>query len=103
VATDPISTVGQDAFTQGVTARQQRVDQARGHLAHLQARSVLTDELVSGDLIEAWPGLGPPERRELMHALLEQVVLQRAPRRDPNKPTVADRTGVLLRGGAQRE
>jgi hypothetical protein len=100
LATDLISTAGQDAFTQGVTARQQPVDQARDHL---QARSVLTEELVSGNLIEAWPELSPPERRELMHGLLEQVVLQRAPGRGPNKPTVADRTGVLLRGGAQLE
>jgi site-specific DNA recombinase len=103
LATDLISTVGQEAFLEGVAARQQRVDQARDHLAQLQAQSVLSEELVSGDLLEAWPVLSTPEKRELMHGLLERIVLQRAPGRGPDKLAVADRTQVILRGGAQLE
>ena len=100
LATDLISTVGQEAFIEGVAARQQRVDHAREELAQLQAQSVLTDELVSGDLLEAWPELTTREKRALMHGLLERVVLRRAPGRGPDKPAVADRTQVILRGGA---
>lgn len=99
LATDLISTVGQEAFLQGVTVRQERVDQARQSLAQLRANNVVAEELISGDLVETWPVLTTVEKRELMHGLLEQVVLQRAPARGPDKLPIEQRTRITLRGG----
>jgi hypothetical protein len=55
---------------------------------------------MSGDLLEAWPDLTVPERRQLMHGLLEKVVLVRSDGR--NKATlkrIEERTTIVLRGG----
>ena len=98
--TDLISTIGQSAFKQGIKARQDRLDTAREKLAGLRAQSVIAEEVLSGDLLEAWPELTTPERRQLMHGLLEQVVLTRSDGR--NKATlkpIEERATIVLRGG----
>ena len=59
LATDLISTVGQETFLEGVNVRQARVER-HAKLAQLRAQNVLTDELISGDLLDAWPELSRP-------------------------------------------
>lgn len=93
--TDLVSTIGQ-----GVKARQQRLDDARDKLAVLRAQTVVVDELLTGDLLEAWPELTIPEKRQLLHGLLEKVTLTRSDgrKRATHKP-IEERTEIILRGG----
>jgi DNA invertase Pin-like site-specific DNA recombinase len=99
--TDLITTVGQAAFLSGVQARQTRIDVARQQVDALRAESAFADELTSGDLLTAWPELTTPEKRTLLHGLLDQVTL----RRDENRrhKTLAmpltERVEIVLRGG----
>ena len=99
LATDLISTVGQQAFLQGVNARQTRLDETRQTLGELRANSVLAEELLSGDLLETWPELTTMEKRELTHGLLQRVELQRAPARGLDKMPIELRTRIILHGG----
>jgi hypothetical protein len=98
LATDLISTVGQEAFVRGVSVRQQRIDEQRQALAALRANSSLAQELSSGDLLGTWTELTTVEKRELMHGLLERVELRRAPGRGPDKVAIEQRTRIILRG-----
>lgn len=98
LATDLVSTVGQEAFMQGVTVRQQRLDEARERLAELREQSLFADELTSGDLLRAWPELETTEKRTLMHGLLERVMLRRAPARGPERVPIEERTQIVLGG-----
>jgi site-specific DNA recombinase len=98
--TDLVSTIGQAAFRQGVKARQERLDEAREKVAALRAQAVVAEDVLTGDLLEAWPQLSVPERRQLMHGLLEKVVLVRSDGR--NKATlkpIGERTTIVLKGG----
>jgi hypothetical protein len=99
LATDLISTVGQETFVRGVSVRQATVDDARETLTRLRASEVFSEELVSGDLLETWPDLSTPEKRELLHGLLESVELRRAPVRGPGSLPLEHRTRISLRGG----
>lgn len=98
--TDLISEIGQAAFSKGVRARQEKLDQARERLSALRAQAVVSEELLAGDLLEAWPDLTTPEKRQLLHGLLEKVVLTRSDgrRRATHKP-LEERTTIVLRGG----
>ena len=98
--TDLVSAIGQAAFGQGVRARQETLDKARERLAALRAQTVVADELLSGDLLEAWPELSIPEKRQLLHGLLAKVMLIRSDGRKPatHKP-IEERTKIILRGG----
>ena len=100
--TDLVSAIGPSAFRQGVKARQQRLDEARDKIAALRAQAVVAEEVLSGDLLEAWPELTIPERRQLMHGLLEKVVLTRSDgrKRATHKPIEA-RSTIVLRGGQE--
>lgn len=93
--TDLVSTIGQ-----GVKARQQRLDDARDKLAVLRAQTVVVDELLTGDLLEAWPELTIPEKRQLLHGLLEKVTLTCSDgrKRATHKP-IEEQTEIILRGG----
>ena len=98
--TDLISTIGERAFRQGVNVRQTRVDEARQRLAAVRAHTVISEELMTGDLLAARPELTTPEKRELLHGLLEKVLLTRSDGRKPatHKP-IELRTRIVLRGG----
>jgi site-specific DNA recombinase len=96
--TDLIAIVGQETFIAGVQARQARVDEARERVATLHSQTLITDELISGNLLEAWPQLTTPEKRTLMHGLLDRVVLTRAPARGREAVPVDSRTQIVLRG-----
>lgn len=51
-----------------------------------------------GDLLVAWPTLTVPEKRRLMHGLLEQVVVTWAEGRGRHANPIAERTEIILRG-----
>jgi hypothetical protein len=98
--TDLVSTIGQSPFRQGVKARQAKIEEARENVTALRAQSVLAEELLTGDLIEAWPQLSVQERRQLLHGLLDRVMLTRSDGRNlaSHKP-IEERTTIVLRGG----
>jgi site-specific DNA recombinase len=100
--TDLVSTIGQNAFRQGVKARQGRLDEAHNRLAVLRAQTVVAEELMTGDLLEAWPELTTPEKRQLLHGLLEKVILTRSDGRKPQtRQPIEERTRIILRGGQE--
>ena len=88
-----------------VEARQARVDEAHQLVETLRAESAIADTLTSGDLLSAWPELTKPEKRTLLHGLLERVVL----RRDENSrhktlaQPLANRVEIILHGGGHLE
>jgi len=98
--TDLVTTIGQSLFRQGVKARQETIEKAREKLAVLRAQSIVADELLTGDLLEAWPELATTEKRQLLHGLLDRVVLTRSDGRNlaAHKP-IDERTTIVLRGG----
>ena len=95
-----LSMLGEQKFLDGVEMRQRALDEARASLSETRAQSSLVEELGDGDLLAAWPTLTIPERRRLMHGLLEQVVVTRATGRGRNAEPIAERTTIVVRGGA---
>lgn len=95
-----LSLVGEQKFIEGVQARQQALDEARTTLAHLQSQSTVAIELGNGDLMQAWPTLDLQDKRRLLHGLLERVILRRSAGRGKQATPVAERTAIILRGGA---
>jgi site-specific DNA recombinase len=100
-----LSLLGEQKFLEGVEVRQREVDEARQRLAELRSQSALAGELADGDLLEAWPTLDLPERRRLLHGLLDRVVLRRADgrRRVKGGVALAERTQIVLRGNVVLE
>lgn len=78
-----------------------RSTKPRGELARIRSQSVLSEDLATGDLLEAWPALTIQEKRQLMHGLLDRVLVSR----DANsrKKTLAlqlsHRVQIVLKGG----
>ena len=85
--------------------RQRELDEERQQLAELRSQSALASELADGDLLEAWLTLDLPERRRLLHGLLDRVVLRRADgrRREKGGIALAERTQIVLRGNVLLE
>jgi site-specific DNA recombinase len=98
-----LSILGEQKFVEGVEARQRALEDAHSALAELRAQSVVSDELLSGDLVAAWPELTVQEKRRLLHGLLDRVVVARSPGRGKNATPVQDRTQIILRGEALLE
>lgn len=99
--TDPelLTLLGKQKFMQAVEARQRALDQARTTLNRLREQTTLTEQLTSGDLLQAWPTLTTPEKRQLLHGLLDRVILRTGPSmRLKNTTPVAKRTQIILRG-----
>jgi DNA invertase Pin-like site-specific DNA recombinase len=95
-----LTVLGEEKFVEGAEVRQRALDEARAELAQLRSQSNLATELGDGDLLNAWPSLTIQERRRLMHGLLEGVVLTRAAGRGRAAEPIAERTQMILRGGA---
>jgi site-specific DNA recombinase len=101
--TDLIAVVGQATFLHGVEARQRHVDETRSQLAELRSQSLLGTELISGDLLQAWPELSVQEKRALLHGLLDRVVVRRSDGRKKDALAVQERTQIVLRGNVLLE
>jgi DNA invertase Pin-like site-specific DNA recombinase len=99
IEADLVSVVGRDTFTRGVEARQQRLDETRATLKRLQQQSEFGEELLTGDLVDAWPTLTIPEKRLLLHGLIDQIVVERAEGRGRATQPVESRVSIILRGG----
>jgi site-specific DNA recombinase len=93
-----LTVLGEQKFLQGVEARQRALDEARNEITGLQSQSELASELGDGDLLHAWPELSVPEKRRLMHGLLDQVILTRADKRGRHARPIGERTQIVLRG-----
>ena len=91
----------EDGFlAEAVEASEQIEEAAREELARVRSQSALTSELTSGDLLQAWETFTPQEKRQLLHGLLDRVVVKR----DPNSRakalalSVSERTQIVLKG-----
>jgi DNA invertase Pin-like site-specific DNA recombinase len=101
--TDPqlLTALGRDMFLQGAQARQAAVDSAREEVTRLRSQSTLPDELLSGDLLQAWPQFTTQEKRQLLHGLLEHVLVTRddnSRKKDIALP-LSERVQIVLKGG----
>lgn len=93
-----VSVIGRERFLQGVDARQQALDDTRAELGRLRAQSTFAEELTSGDLLTAWPELAVQEKRQLLHGLLDRVLVKRSDGRKRDALPVSERTQIVLRG-----
>jgi site-specific DNA recombinase len=98
LASELMSVIGQERFLRGFDARQQALDEARAELNQLRAQSTLAEEPISGDLLAAWPELDTKERRQILHGLLDRVLVKRSDGRKPGALPIAERTQIVLRG-----
>lgn len=73
--------------------RQERVDSTEAHLAQLLAGQESVD---TTEIIDAWPHLTVPEKREILSNAIDVIFLRRAPNR-ANIP-IEDRAIILYRG-----
>lgn len=96
IATDALAIAGPEAFEHGLGVRRQRVDGLGLQVNELRARVVSIGRLTAGDVVEAWPGLDDGDRRELLAAMLECVVVW--PHRSGSLP--AARVTLIWRGDA---
>jgi site-specific DNA recombinase len=94
-----LSTLGRERFLEGAQSRRQALDDALAALEQLRAKGQLAEELISGDLLAAWPSLDVQEKRQLLHGLLEAVILQRSGTRGHAAKPIGERTQIILRGG----
>jgi hypothetical protein len=101
--TDPklMGILGQTTFLQGVEARQVALDKARSELARLRSKSIVGEELTSGDLLETWPEFTIQEKRQLLHGLLDRVVVTRDENSRSKKlaAPLSERVQIVLKGG----
>jgi hypothetical protein len=93
-----ISVIGPEAYRAGLSERQRTLDQARAELDDAR-RSV--PALAVHDVPTLWPTLSTAERRTLLAAALDAVVVRRASVR--GRAAFADRIGILWRGQAPSE
>jgi hypothetical protein len=103
LASNLLSVVGEDRFLAGVESRQQAIDAARERMVDARSQASLIGELTDGDLLAAWPTLTTPEKRQLLHGLLDRVILRRAGARGRAAPPIASRTEIVLRGNVRLE
>jgi DNA invertase Pin-like site-specific DNA recombinase len=93
-----LTTIGEERFLEGVAARQSALDEARTTLVEFRTQSTLADGLAEGDLLKAWPTLTIQEKRQLLHGLLDRVIVERARGRGRHANPVSERTQIVLRG-----
>jgi DNA invertase Pin-like site-specific DNA recombinase len=94
-----LTILGEKRALEGVELRQAAVDEARRELGQLRTQTALVNDLTDGDVLQAWPNLGPQEKRRLLHGFLETVVLERAGARGRKAPPIGGRTRIVMRGG----
>ncbi len=93
--------LGQASFLHGVEARQEALDGAREELALVRSRSLIAEELPSGDLLKAWPQFTIQEKRELLHGFLDRVLVTRDEHSRSEKLALplSERVQIVLKGG----
>jgi DNA invertase Pin-like site-specific DNA recombinase len=101
LAANLISVIGAERFRAGLEQRQEALDAARCELADTRQASAFSDalNLTPGRLREAWPALSTAERRHLLAASIDAVVI-RAVRGSGRTVQLDERALVLWRGQA---
>jgi DNA invertase Pin-like site-specific DNA recombinase len=94
-------TVGDTVYLQTVQTRQTSVDEARVALTQQRAQATAIANVTDGNLLEAWSTLTIPEKRQLLHGLLDRVELTDAGgKRGRAAPPIERRTRIVVRGTA---
>lgn len=96
-----ISALGKDGFAEGLQKRAQAVERARREVQALSARPAGTPDIdmTPGELREAWPVLGVPERRAILTGAIDAVFI-RANGESGGQPAVVERALILWHGEA---
>ena len=100
VETTTISIVGRQVYERGLSARRVRVDDARREVAKLRASYALSGLPDRVGLAELWEDLSVDERRQLLRAGIDAVVLRPGRNGDRSLVPLHDRVLVLWRGEA---
>lgn len=94
-------TISETVYLQSIQVRQAAVDAAHTALAEHRAQTTAISNVTDGNLIEAWPTLTTPEKRQLLHGLLDRVELSDAGgKRGRSAPKIGSRTRIVVRGAA---
>ena len=95
-----VSVIGQERFRAWLEPRQQALDAARRELAEARQAALLPAiNLTPGSLREAWPTLSVPEKRHLLAAAVDAIVVCSV-RGSGRAVPLQERTLVLWRGQA---
>jgi len=92
-----ITSTGRDAYAQGIEQRQQAIEDARRGLNEAQ-RATVALPLGPRVLADVWPDLDARERRTILAAAIDAVVVRRA--HLPGRSPVGDRVRIFWRGEA---
>jgi Recombinase/Recombinase zinc beta ribbon domain len=95
------SVIGHDAFRQGLEKRQGELDEARRELADARDRAGFVEALPAAPLalVKMWPSLSLVERRTLLTAAIDAVVI-RSMRGSGRHVPISERVVILWRGQA---
>jgi site-specific DNA recombinase len=96
-----VTAIGHDRFLEGLESRAKAVEEARVQARNAAGAPTLAaaGDLTPGALVDAWPSLTVAERRTLLSAAIDAVVL-RPVRGRGEAVAVADRVVILWRGDA---
>jgi DNA invertase Pin-like site-specific DNA recombinase len=96
-----VSVIGRDSYRAGLEKRAAAVDRARAGLAEARRRSQLAGALpdTPGGLVQAWPGLSVAERRRILRAAIDTVVV-RSVRGAGRQVPIGERVLILWRDQA---
>jgi site-specific DNA recombinase len=72
---EAVTILGAQVFERGLRARRARVDDAQAAVLSARTNVASVGRLTSGDVVDAWPELTRAERRELVAAALDAVVV----------------------------
>jgi hypothetical protein len=99
VAVNLVSVVGQEVFRSGLELRQRTLEDARAELTEARQASAFADalDLTPGSLPEAWPTLPIAQKRHLLTAAVDAVMV-RAVRGSGRAVPLEERVLVLWRG-----
>jgi hypothetical protein len=97
LAATPASVVGPQRFRTGLEERQRVLEVAQARLAEARQTSAFVGDLTPGSLLEAWPSLSVSEKRHLLTAAVDAVVI-RAVRGSGRSGAIKDRVRILWRG-----
>jgi hypothetical protein len=85
--------IGRERFEQGLRKRQERLEEALARLAELRARRPNVE--LSVRLIDVWPTLTVEEKRTILSAAIDAVMIRKA-----KGAAIDARTKILWRGEA---
>jgi DNA invertase Pin-like site-specific DNA recombinase len=97
LAATPASVVGPERFRAGLEERQRALGASQAALNEARQGSAFVGELTPGKMLEAWPSLSVSEKRHLLTAAVDAVVI-RAVRGSGRAVPVEERVRILWRG-----